>query len=133
MATSMHFGAKKNIILLSRYLRQHMTPAEKELWKHLARKSLGQRFRNQHPIWKYVVDFYCHAIKLVIEVDGEIHTIEDIARDDQYRQEQIQSFGLHIIRFTNDQIFNNIEFVLEEIKSTIYILSLNSSAPKDKI
>jgi cyclase len=80
-----------------------------------------------------VVDFYCHAIKLVIEVDGEIHTIEDIARDDQCRQEQIQSFGLHIIRFTNDQIFNNIEFVLEEIKSTIYILSLNSSAPKDKI
>jgi very-short-patch-repair endonuclease len=66
-------------------------------------------------------------------VDGVIHTIEDIARDDQYRQEQLQNFGLHIIRFTNDQIFNIIEFVLEEIKSTINILSLNPDAPKENI
>jgi imidazole glycerol-phosphate synthase subunit HisF len=124
MTTSMHFGAKKNIILLARHLRQNMTPAEKELWRYLRKKSLGYKFRNQHPIWRYVVDFYCHSVGLVIEVDGEIHTIEDVARDDQYRQNQLISFGLSIIRFSNYQVFNEIDFVLQEIQRKIEHISI---------
>jgi very-short-patch-repair endonuclease len=128
MITSMHFGAKRNIILLARHLRQNMTPAEKELWRHLKKKSLGYKFRNQHPIWRYVVDFYCHSLKMVIEVDGEIHTIEDVARDDQYRQNQLKYFGLSILRFSNYQVFNEINWVLQEIQKNTQLISsqLNS-------
>ncbi len=119
MGTSMHYGASKELILFARQLRQNMTRAEKELWKHIHNKSLGHKFRNQHAIYKYVVDFYCHDLRLFIEVDGSIHTLIEIALNDKDREYNLLSLGLHIIRFTNDEIFHDIERVLLEIKKKI--------------
>ena len=119
MGTSMHFGASKELILFARQLRQNMTPAEKVLWEHIRNKSLGHKFRNQHAIYKYVVDFYCHELRLFIEVDGSIHTLTEVALNDKDRENNLLSLGLHVIRFTNDEIFNNIERVLNDIKKII--------------
>ena len=119
MGTSMHFGASKELILFARQLRQNMTPAEKVLWEHIRSKSLGHKFRNQHAIYKYVVDFYCHELRLFIEVDGSIHTLTEIALNDKDREYNLLSLGLHIIRFTNDEIFNDIDRVLNDIKKII--------------
>ena len=119
MGTSMHFGASKELILFARQLRQNMTPAEKVLWEHIRSKSLGHKFRNQHAIYKYVVDFYCHELRLFIEVDGSIHTLTEVALNDKDRENNLLSLGLHVIRFTNDEIFNNIERVLNDIKKII--------------
>jgi cyclase len=128
MGTSMHFGASKELILFARLLRQNMTLAEKELWKHIHNKLLGHKFRNQHAIYKYVVDFYCHELKLFIEVDGSIHTLTEIALNDKDREYNLLSLGLHIIRFTNDEIFNDIEKVLLELKKKIDEI-LNATPP----
>jgi len=119
MATSMYFGASKELILFSRYLRQHMTPAEKVLWEHIRNKSFGYKFRNQHALYKYVVDFFCFELLLFIEVDGSIHTLTEIALNDKDRESNLLSLGLHIIRFTNEEIFTNIEKVLADIKQII--------------
>ena len=127
----MHFGAKKELILFARYLRQHMTPAEKELWRHIQKKSIGHKFRNQHAIYKYVVDFYCHELLLFIEVDGSIHTLTEIALNDIDRENNLLSLGLHIIRFTNQEIFNNIEKVLSDIKKKINEIIFIKSLSED--
>ena len=69
----MHFGASKTIFQYAEILRNNMTDAEKIIWKKLCNKQLGVRIRRQHPIWIYIADFYCHELKLVIEIDGGIH------------------------------------------------------------
>ncbi len=96
-----------------------MTQAEKILWGRIRKKSFGYKFRNQHAIYRYIVDFYCHELKLIIEVDGSIHTITEIALNDKDRDHNLLSFELQIIRFTNDDIFINIEKVLEELTKKI--------------
>jgi cyclase len=120
MGTSMHFGASKELILFARKLRLNMTQAEKVLWLHIQKKSLGYKFRNQHAIYKYVVDFYCHELKFFIEVDGSIHTLTEILLNDKDREYNLLSLGLHIIRFTNDEIFTNIEKVLDDLNKRIF-------------
>jgi very-short-patch-repair endonuclease len=125
MATSMYYGASKELILYSRQLRLHMTRAEKILWEKIRNKALGHKFRNQHALYKYVVDFFCFEIRLIIEADGEIHTLAENALNDIDRENNLRSLGLHILRFTNDQIFNDIENVLSIIRQTIYELQQN--------
>ncbi len=79
------------------------------LWLHLKRNQLGVRFKRQHPIWMYIADFYCHEIKLVIEVDGSIHMVKDVMENDLVRQEDFTSFGIKVIRFTNKEIRSDIK------------------------
>ena len=117
---NMYFGASKETILFARYLRQNMTGAEKILWEHIRKEKLGVKFRNQHPLYKYVVDFFCFELLLFIEVDGSIHTLTEIALNDKDREDNLLGLGLHVIRFTNDEIFSNIDKVLIDIN---YILS----------
>ncbi len=94
MATSMHYGAKKATFQFAYQLRKNLTPAEKFLWERLRKKTMGVRFKCQHPAWIYVLDFYCHPLKLVIEVDGSIHLIEEIHQNDLDREVNLLSFGL---------------------------------------
>ena len=102
----------------ARELRKNSTPAEKILWNHLRNRQLyGLKFRRQHPIPPFIVDFYCAKIHLVIEVDGEIHNFQQ--DQDQSRQEWLEENGYKVIRFTNDQIFNQLDWVLTEIINTI--------------
>jgi cyclase len=96
-----------------------MTPSETVLWHHLRNKSIGYKFRPQHPIWRFVVDFYCHESKLIVEVDGLIHAIEEVKLNDIDREKILTDFGLNIIRFSNEIVLNDIQAVLDQIKSTI--------------
>jgi len=73
----------------------------------------GVRFKRQHPILYFIADFYCHKAKLIIEVDGGYHNLPEQYMYDMNRDEELDEFGLKVIRFTNEQVFNDIENVLK--------------------
>jgi very-short-patch-repair endonuclease len=116
MERKMFYGAKKHTFLKAKELRDNMTEAELKLWEILNKKQIkGYRFKAQHPIDIFIVDFYCHPLKLVIEVDGGIHLTKDQKEYDLGRTEELKQFGLEVIRFTNDQVLNSIDKVKVEI------------------
>jgi len=94
-----------------------MTKAEQLLWEELRKNKLGVRFKPQHPMIHYIADFYCYELKLIIEVDGPIHleTIED----DAIRTKALEEAGNAFIRFTNDEVINEMPEVLKKIKLKI--------------
>ena len=111
---NMFYNAKRSIFQNACDLRQNMTEAEKHLWSRLKKSQLGVRFKAQHPIDIFVVDFYCHQSKLVVEVDGEIHLSQ---KDyDEGRTAELERFDLKIIRFTNQEVLNDVNRVVDEIK-----------------
>ncbi len=115
---TMYFRAKPITLETARLLRNRMTYSESLLWEKLKSKQLlGLRFRRQHPIDIFIVDFYCHQIKLAIEIDGEIH-LDQVEYDDG-READMEKFNIKIIRFTNDEVNNNIEEVIQKIESAI--------------
>ena len=114
------FNAAPVTVRKARKLRQNMTPAEKMLWKLLRnRKFKGLKFRRQHPIDKYIVDFICVEKKLVVEADGEIHKKADQIKYDRERTADLESHGLKVIRFTNDEILSDVFKVLKKIEICI--------------
>ena len=117
---NMFYGAEPSILRAAAILRKNMTLAEKILWKKLRdRKIFDVKFRKQHPVWIFIVDFYCHEYKLVIEIDGEIHNEEELIEHDLNRTAELNKFGLKVLRFTNDQILFNIDSVITEIHKNI--------------
>ena len=74
------------------------------------------KFRRQHPIKYYIADFYCHKVRLVIELDGGIHNRKDVKEHDENRQAEIERFDLQILRFKNEQVMEDVESVLNEIR-----------------
>jgi len=122
MATSMHYGASKEIFQIAERLRKEMTDSEKIIWERVCKNQLGIRIRRQHPIWKFIADFYCHELKLVIEIDGGIHIRKENREYDISREITLKDFGLKIIRFTNEQAVNETDWVVNEIKSKIELL-----------
>lgn len=115
---TMYFRATPITLETARLLRNRMTYSESLLWEKLKCKQLlGLRFRRQHPIDIFIVDFYCHQIKLAIEIDGEIH-LDQVEYDDG-READMEKFDIKIIRFTNDEVNNNIEEVIHKIESAI--------------
>ena len=118
---SMWKGASPEIFSKAQDLKSKMTNAELLLWNHLAsNKFHNLKFRRQHPILKYIVDFYCHKLKLVIEIDGEYHESKEQIKKDNKRTEQLTFNGLHVIRFRNSQVENNIDKVLQNIEDYIF-------------
>jgi len=118
--SGMHKGAPLSLFSKARILRQNMTPAETKLWECLKNKQLeGFKFRRQHPIHLFIVDFYCHELRLIIELDGEYHNEEEQILKDQERTELLQFQGISVLRFKNEEIENDIEKVLSRIKSFI--------------
>jgi very-short-patch-repair endonuclease len=116
----MFYGAEPNTLRTAAILRKNMTLAEKILWKKLKNRNIfNVKFRKQHPVWIFVVDFYCHEYKLVIEVDGEIHNEEEFKEHDLNRTAELNKFGLKVLRFTNDQILFNIDSIITEIHKNI--------------
>ena len=113
----MFFGAKRTIFQNAYDLRKGMTEAEKKLWSCLNKNKLGIRFKAQHPIDIFIVDFYCHKFKLVIEVDGEIHLSQK--EYDDGRTAELERWDLRVIRFKNEEVMNDIESVLEKINRYI--------------
>jgi very-short-patch-repair endonuclease len=102
----------------SRQLRKRQTPMERRLWNRLCKRQLaGLHFRRQHPIGRYVVDFYCAQLGLIVEVDGESHNYQ--IEYDEVRTEWLAAQGCRVLRFTNEQIRHNLEGVLMTIKALI--------------
>ncbi len=119
MATNMNYGASKTIFQYAEVLRKNMTEAEKIVWERLCKNQLDVRIRRQHPIFKYIADYYCHELKLVIEIDGEIHLSKENSEYDISREITLNEFGIQTIRFTNAQVTSGIEQVIEKIKKKI--------------
>jgi len=97
-----------------------MTPSENILWDHIRKKRLsGIIFRRQHPISQFIVDFYCHEAKLVIEIDGDIHENQENKEYDENRTFELEKLGLKVIRFKNEMITDNINEVLKILQEEI--------------
>ena len=108
--------AAEVMTLVARELRQRQTPAEELLWQHLRNRRLDNlKFRRQTPVENtaYVVDFLCYEARLVVEVDGGIHLSQQA--DDATRQANIEEQGYHVLRFRNEQLFNDLEVVLTHV------------------
>ena len=116
---SMFYGAKAHIFDKAKALREKMTSAELLLWEQLkGKKILGLRFRAQHPIDIFIADFYCHPLKLIIEIDGGIHKNKDQKEHDIGRTTELNEWGIKVVRFTNEEVVQDIEKVIQEIKQT---------------
>ena len=115
----MYYGADVIAFANAKALRNNMTGAERLLWGQLSQSKLGARFKPQHPIANYVVDFYCHSAKLVIELDGDIHFDSEAQQKDADRQAEIENLELIIKRFTNEEVFKNTNGVVNEIKALL--------------
>ncbi len=117
---SMFYGALPIHFELAKKLRDNQTDAEIFLWNHLPKiKIKGLRFKRQHPILYFIADFYCHKAKLIIEVDGGYHNIPVQYCYDINRENELAELGLKVVRFTNEQVFNDIETTLQIIKNEI--------------
>ena len=96
-----------------------MTEAEKVLWSKLRRRQLNNRkFRRQHGIGPYVVDFYCTSEKLIVEVDGGVHLNPEQIKKDEKRSRYFKANGYRVIRFSNNEIFKIIPEILLKIESS---------------
>jgi len=113
---TMFYGANPEIFETAKVLRNHMTDSEKLLWEKLKDNQLnGIKFRRQHPISQFIVDFYCHQKKLVIELDGGIHQKNVQQERDKGRQFMLEELGLTVIRFKNEEINKDISNVISKI------------------
>jgi len=119
MKKGMFYKAGPLIFSNARELRKKLTPAEQVFWLWLKKNFPEYKFRRQHPISIYIADFYTHKHKLVIEIDGLIHNSEEAILNDEKRQNDLENLSLTVIRFTNDQVKNEIELVAEKMFSTI--------------
>ena len=103
---------------IARKLRNESTLAEILLWQHLRKKQMrGCDFHRQKPIDKYVVDFFCSRLKLIIEIDGESHSGKNV--EDEIRQKRLESLGFHFLRFLDSDLKQNIAGVLAAIEDWI--------------
>jgi len=115
---TMYFRATPDIMENARRLRKNMTNSEKLLWEKLKGKQIcGLRFRRQHPIDIFIADFYCHEVRLVVEIDGEIHNQQE--EYDDGRTAEMEKFGIKMIRFKNYEVEKDIENVVEKIISKV--------------
>jgi very-short-patch-repair endonuclease len=111
-----YFGASTKAYKTARNLRESQTKAETVLWHILRNRKVGKyKFRRQHPVGPFFVDFYCHKVLLVIEVDGKIHELDDVKQYDAERQEYLEALGHTVLRFTNEMVLEEPDKVVGEI------------------
>lgn len=101
--------------LKARQLRRDMTAAETVLWNCLRKNGTGYRFRRQHPIGPYVMDFYCYELNLCIELDGDVHEKAMADIHDGIRTEYLNRQGITVLRYSNDVVFKDVEAILNSI------------------
>lgn len=130
MKKKMFLGADRLIFERAKELRKNLTNAELVLWGYLKQSPFGCKFRRQHPLGIFIADFYCHKLKLVIEVDGAIHSVDEVRAADEYREGVLKSEGLNILRFMNELIEKNLEIVIKDIET--YIINQSKSQDLEK-
>jgi len=109
---------KKELEAFRKRLRNNSTSAEAFLWNYLKKGQLeGRKFRRQHSIKNFIVDFYCAKEKLIIELDGQIHFNPTAQEKDRKRDDLLEGYGLHVLRFENKMVFDCLDSVLKEISS----------------
>jgi very-short-patch-repair endonuclease len=116
----MNFGAKTPdyVVQLARDLRNNLTDSERLLWERLKSKQVdGCKFRCQHPVYRYILDFYCHEKLLAIEIDGDAH--KDRKDYDEYRDDFLKSMGVLTLRFSNHDVMQDIDAVICKIKAEL--------------
>jgi very-short-patch-repair endonuclease len=124
----LHRGASGKLFEFARANRKAMTEAEKVLWEALrGRRWKGHKFRRQHPIGNFIADFFCFEADLMVEVDGEYHLNEDQQIYDENRTFVLTEEGLTVIRFTNKEVMEKLDFVLHEIETQLNKTSVKSS------
>jgi very-short-patch-repair endonuclease len=129
-------GTTASIDNAAKQLRKTLTPAEQQLWQALkGGKLAGLKFRRQHPVGNFILDFYCATHKLVVEVDGKIH--ETQIEYDAARTTELEAHGYTIVRFKNELVLQQIETVLAEILQAVELHSVRdteeSLAPSPKL
>ena len=117
----------KETLLKSKELRKSLTPEEAILWTQLkAHKLNGSKWRKQHPIGPYILDFYCANAKLCIELDGQGHYTFHGSREDDIRTQFLNSKGIRVIRFENRLIWDNLQEVVDIIKTELVSKSIEN-------
>ena len=115
----MFYGADRIVFEDAKLLRNNLTNEEVVFMGRLKERFANYKFRRQHPISNYIADFYCHKLKLVIEVDGSIHYSEERQKADKIIQASLENLGIKVLRFTNEQVRNKNEVVREKISDCI--------------
>lgn len=133
MKDNMFYKANPLIFQKAEALRNNPTDAESLLWNYLKDGLQGIKFRRQHPASIYVLDFYAHQKKLAIEIDGSIHTIEDVKRNDEERQSHLENLGIYFLRFTNEDVMQRLDWVTKKIQQTINHLDINQNPQASKL
>lgn len=111
-------GSPQQVDKVARALRRTMTSAEKILWEELRGRRLnGYKFRRQHPVGGFIVDFYCPLKKLVIEVDGQVHDTQQ--EYDESRCDHLHTYGYRVLRFRNEEVTKNLPEVLDTIRQEL--------------
>ena len=117
--SGMHYGANSRVFKNAAKLRAAMTESEIKLWEFLKTKPLGQKFRRQHPIAGYVIYFYCHKLRLSIELDGEYHLSKQQKAKDANRTSYLNDLGITELRYTNKQILEEFEATMVNLLTTL--------------
>lgn len=115
----MHERASPKVFQNAAKLRDHMTVSEKKLWGYLGTKPMRFKFRRQHSLAGYVLDFYCHKLRLSIEIDGNYHLKTEQKEKDEERTEYLKNLGITEIRFTNYQVLHKFETIIENINNRL--------------
>ena len=115
----MFYGASPIIFELAKKLRNNVTPTEMILWGRLKEYFPKLKFRRQHPVSLYIADFYCHTERLIIEIDGSIHELEEIKSNDAIRQKDLEDLGIKVLRFTTKEITHRLDSVLQKIEKNL--------------
>jgi very-short-patch-repair endonuclease len=116
----MLYYGNRELVERARILRNNMTLAEIILWSRLRSKKInGYKFRRQQPIFDYVVDFYCDELKMIIEVDGEIHLLSEKTDSDLKRDKILKINGYHIIHLTNLEIETELDATIKKVRAFI--------------
>lgn len=103
------------ILQLAREHRHPLTPAEAKIWSRVRNRGLSFKIRRQHPIWRFIADFYCAEARLVIEIDGDSHAAPEQEDYDRARTEWLEERGYKVIRITNEDVHKRLENALNEI------------------
>jgi very-short-patch-repair endonuclease len=114
---------------LARELRKNATVTEMVVWKHVRGKAFGVEFHRQVPMLEYIVDFYCHELKLVIEVDGITHDFDGVSEQDAMRQKSIEEYGVSFLRFSSREVIENISSVILSIEFMVERLQREQTSP----
>jgi very-short-patch-repair endonuclease len=112
---------RSHLLFFRKKLRNSGTSAEAELWKHISNKKLeGRKFRRQHSVGNYILDFYCPSEKLAIELDGEDHYWQEGIEKDLKKEMVLKGHSIRVLRFENKWVFQDVEYVLRTIAKAFH-------------